>query len=100
MPYPKGYFTIEIIFLAFYFILSQLRIEYGMVGNRIESRKHILLMVFFTGFSVICNVYFMSFQTYIFKVEFFLQWIAVVFAAIEFVFGLLAIFAFTNLNSE
>ena len=100
MPYPRGYFSIEIIMLVFYFLLSQLRIEFGKIGNRIESRKHILLMLFFTIFSVICNMYFMLAQTYIFKVEFFLQWIAVVFAAIELLIGILATIAFKNLNSE
>jgi len=100
MPYPRGYFSIEIIMLVFYFLLSQLRIEFGKIGNRIESRKHILLMLFFTIFSVICNMYFMLAQTYIFKVEFFLQWIAVVFAAIELLLGILATIAFKNLNSE
>jgi hypothetical protein len=58
LPYPKGYFAIEIIVLAFYFILSQLRIEFGMVGNRIESIKQMFMMIFFTGFAVLCNVYF------------------------------------------
>lgn len=60
LPYPKGYFAIEIIVLAFYFILSQLRIEFGKIGNRIESGKHILLMVFFAVFAVFCNAYFMA----------------------------------------
>lgn len=86
--------------LAFYFLLSQLRIEFGKRGNRIENRNYITLMIFFTVFSVVCNMYFMLAQTYIFKVEFFLQMIAVVFAAIELIIGILATIAFKNLNSE
>jgi hypothetical protein len=59
LPYPKGYFAIELIVLAFYFILSRLKIEYGMTGNRIESGQKVIIMMFFTGFAFFCNAYFM-----------------------------------------
>ena len=60
LPYPTGYFSIEILILLIYLGLTLARLSYGMIGNRIESAKHIMLMVFLSVFSLMCNFYFIA----------------------------------------
>ena len=60
LPFPKGYFTIEVLVLCIYYLLVKLRLNFGMVGNKIESKKYMFLMIFFLVFSIICNIYFMA----------------------------------------
>ena len=60
LPYPQGYFSIEILILFIYLGLALSRIHYGMIGNRIESGKHIMLMIFVSIFCVFCNGYFIA----------------------------------------
>ena len=60
LPYPQGYFSIEILILLIYLGLALQRINYGMTGNRIESVKHIFLMIFVSIFCIFCNGYFIA----------------------------------------
>ena len=60
LPFPEGYWSIEVLVIVIYFVLSISRISYGMVGNRIESAKHIILMIFLTAFAIFCNIYFVA----------------------------------------
>ena len=90
LPYPQGYWTFELMFLALGLVLSLLRIDQGGRGNRIESNKYIGTMVLLTFFTVGCNAYFMLAQTYIFKIELYLQGIASGFAALEAIIGAVA----------
>ena len=65
LPYPQGYWTFELMFLAIGLVLSLLRIDQGGRGNRIESTKYIGTMLLLSFFTVGCNAYFMLAQTYI-----------------------------------
>ena len=71
-----------------------MRINFGMVGNRIESGTHIMLMLFLSIFSVLCNAYFIWYQTYILKVDVLIQWIAVGFTLTEALLGLIGVCKF------
>ena len=61
LPFPKGYFSIEILVLCIYYVLAKLRLNYGMAGNKIESKTYMFLMLMFLIFSLLCNIYFMGF---------------------------------------
>ena len=91
LPYPQGFFSIEILILLIYLGLSFVRINYGMVGNRIESSKDILAMMFLSLFCVLCNVYFIWYQTYILSIDKLIQFIGAFFTLAECLIGLLAL---------
>ena len=89
MPFPQGYWSIEILVLIIYLCISLTRISFGMIGNRIESAKNILGMIMLSIFSVLCNIFFMDRQTYILKVELVLHIVAIVFVGLEVLLGVL-----------
>ena len=91
LPYPQGYFSIEIVILLIYLGLALQRISYGMKGNKIESAKYIWMMFIMTVFCAFCNAYFISSQSYILKIEVLLQGIALIFALLEVVLGMFGI---------
>ena len=94
LPFPKGYFSIEILVLCIYYVLAKLRLSFGMSGNKIESTKYMFLMLFFLIFSILCNSYFMARQTYILRVEILVHGMALFLAAFEFLLGIAAMFLF------
>ena len=94
LPFPKGYFAIEILVLCIYYVLVKLRLNFGMVGNRIESKKYMFLMIFFLVFSIVCNIYFMARQTYILRVEMLVHGMALFLAAFELLMGMGALILF------
>ena len=94
LPYPQGYWSIEILILIIYLFLALTRISYGMIGNRIESSKHIGSMISLSIFAIFCNLYFVNNQTYILKVEVILHIVAVVFTALEVMMGFIGIISY------
>jgi hypothetical protein len=50
----------EVIFLITYGFLQYGRLTAGMKGNRIETWRDLLFMIFFTGFSIFANAFFIA----------------------------------------
>ena len=94
LPFPKGYFSIEILVLCIYYVLAKLRLTFGMAGNKTESKTYMFLMIFFLIFSILCHYYFMARQTYILRVEILVHGMALFLAAFEFLLGFAAMLLF------
>mmetsp|Transcript_22515 Transcript_22515/g.30910 ORF Transcript_22515/g.30910 Transcript_22515/m.30910 type:complete len:89 (+) Transcript_22515:235-501(+) len=84
--------------LFVYGILSSVRLNAGIRGNRIESTSDMIMFIFFTVFAVSSNVYFIQFQTYILKIEAIIHLIAVGFICFELLLSVWCIIIFRSLN--
>ena len=94
LPFPKGYFAIEILVLCIYYVLAKSRLTFGMAGNKTENKLYMFLMLFFLVFSIFCHYYFMARQTYILRVEILVHGMALFLVAFELILGLVAFLLF------
>ncbi|CDW79806.1 UNKNOWN [Stylonychia lemnae] len=100
LPYPQGQWEMEMIFLITYSFLQYARIESGRRGNRIESWGGIVFMIFLTAFSIFANGFFIGLQTYVLNLEVVLHSIAIGFAGLETLLGIICIIMFIRIDGK
>ena len=64
LGFPKGQFFLECVIGCFYGLVCYGRISTGVKGNAIESFWTTMFMIFLSAFSLLCNLYFLLWQTY------------------------------------
>eukprot|EP00471_Norrisiella_sphaerica_P000997 CAMPEP_0184481860 /NCGR_PEP_ID=MMETSP0113_2-20130426/3448_1 /TAXON_ID=91329 /ORGANISM="Norrisiella sphaerica, Strain BC52" /LENGTH=137 /DNA_ID=CAMNT_0026861271 /DNA_START=125 /DNA_END=538 /DNA_ORIENTATION=+ len=93
-PYPENYLGVEITILAFYFLEEMSRLLIGSSANKTENPKTMALFGVCGIGALMLNVYFMSWQTYVLKVDVISNAIAVAIIALEILHSIFYVLAF------
>ena len=64
LPYPSAVWELEFITLIGFALITSVRLEAGMRGNKTETSNTMALFLVFILFAAFCNVFFLQLQTY------------------------------------
>jgi hypothetical protein len=98
--FPTTIVNWEIAVLVFHFLIEATRMILGNKGNKTNRRSMIVLFGLLSIPVVFGNVFFMFWQTYIFKYDEILNGISMCFLGMEFCLAISAYSAFSTLKEE
>jgi len=96
LPYPNGYYGMELAYLFCWAIIEPVRLFLGSKGNKTETAAPLLWMVLLTAPSIALHVYYMLGQTYVLHIEQVLNGMAVAFQGLQGLLGILTLVSFQN----
>ncbi|XP_056149982.1 transmembrane protein 216 isoform X2 [Lampris incognitus] len=96
LPYPSDNLILDVVLLVLYLGLESLRIFYGSKGNLCERCLATSVSVLILLPCVALAVYYLYLQTFVLRMEFILSSILLCFYGLEFLLGLVSIFAFSR----
>ncbi|KAG2426456.1 hypothetical protein HXX76_011687 [Chlamydomonas incerta] len=94
LPYPDQNFTMEFIFSWLWILIEIPRLFLASKGNKTERSTPIVLSFILVLPLLGMYVYFVAFQTYVLKIDLFLNGAAIAFVGIQYIFGILAVIRF------
>ena len=98
--YPIEIFAFEILLFVILMLIQTTRIFLGSRGNKTESSTVTFFFIMLTLLAVLGNLYFLQVQTYIIVGEVLIGSIVLVFALLEFLFGIIAAIEFKSLENS
>jgi len=94
LPYPSSIFSWEIAALCFLFVVDFARLFLGSKGNKTQAETLLAFCLFLSIPTILGNVFFFQWQTYVVRLEYIINVIALVFSVIECVLMPLTAWAF------
>ena len=98
--YPIEIFAFEILLFVILMLIQTTRIFLGSRGNKTESSTVTFFFIMLTLLAALGNLYFLQVQTYIIVGEVLIGSIVLVFALLEFLFGIIAAIEFKSLENS
>eukprot|EP00899_Mesostigma_viride_P025329 jgi/Mesvir1/5981/Mv00735-RA.1 len=96
LPYPDKSFAMEFIFLWLYLLVEPVRLFLGSKGNKTEQSGPIVWCFLLSAPVIALHIFYLLFQTYILKLEQFLNAVALGFTALQVLLGLISAIRFQN----
>ncbi|GAQ91181.1 hypothetical protein KFL_007390050 [Klebsormidium nitens] len=100
LPYPKHVFGLELAFLFMFLIVEPTRIFLGSKGNKTEQAGPLGWSLALAAPILSMHFYFILGQTYVLRIEQFLNGVGVGFAGLQVLMGLLTTAAFMNASQR
>ncbi|TMW66476.1 hypothetical protein Poli38472_004241 [Pythium oligandrum] len=97
LPYPPtGAFTWEVVFLLLYYIISSTRLFQASKGNRTQQVAPLILSLILSIPVILCHVYYIQLQTYVVRLDTFVNGLALFFVCYETLLSILALLLLTG----
>ncbi len=93
-PYPSPYLEIEVACLVFYMLAEFCRILIGSYSNKRESWGFMIAFLVMGVAAIMINAFFLSWQTFVLRVDVIVNAIAMTLTALQVLLGLLCTCSF------
>lgn len=94
LPYPTTNFTLEFVFSWIWPFVAIPSLYLLSKGNKTETAAPVFFGIFLALLPLAMYIYFLNFQTYVLKIDLFIQGVAVFFAGLQVLLGLFAAIRF------
>ncbi|KAK3251089.1 hypothetical protein CYMTET_39564 [Cymbomonas tetramitiformis] len=96
LPYPSNNYEVEFTYLFLFAIIEPTRLFLGSKGNKTENSGPLVFSTILTVFVALFFLYYLLWQTYVVKLEQFLNSLALLFSCAQGGLGVFTIMSFQN----